>query len=484
LMYQSADGGGTWAPMPALDAVMRGNGDFPIKNQRGPTDFTGMNGYHQPSFVAFDPFDANTIIAGGPDSGIFLTMDNGASWSVVTDPRNSDWSGRPHIPRSRHAYFSQANHSKSIYVSSQGRGVWRLGLCDGDVYEGDDDLAHAKPITSGVPQSRSICSNTESDFATFTVSERVAYAIETASPAGDPVLALRAADGSLLRIDDNGAGNGRDARIQGSCTGGYLTPGTYYIEGFESGRNALIANYTLSLVLTPCCGNGATDAGEGCDDGNRVSGDCCSAACAAEPSQMHCNNGESCTVNDVCNGLGSCSGVRPSHPSQLGAVSMTTSLLSWPAQSLASGYDVVSGDLGILRQSGGNFAAATTSCLADDSAATHIDHSTLVPGPGDARFFLVRAVNCSGPGSYDEGYSQVAPRDGGIEASPGRCTTSCVAGRCLSGAPFSGACSVDPCISEICATYPGCCTTSWDATCVDAVRSVCSSLTCRASAPA
>jgi cysteine-rich repeat protein len=486
-MYMSVDAGGTWSALPALDVLMRGNGDFPIQNQRGPTDFMGLNGYLQPSFAAFDPVESSTIIAGGQDSGIFLSKDNGVSWSLLTDPRNSHVSGIPHIPRPRHAYFSESNHNKAIYVSSQGRGVWRFGVCNTDAYEGpagDDDRPHANPILPGEIQSHSICATGDTDWSVFNLTEASAVTITTAGASGDTVLHLRDSLGNVIAQDDNGSGSGLFSRIQRGCGGGVLTAGTYSIEVGENGANDTIASYTLSLEITPCCGNGSIDAAEECDDGNRQNGDCCSSACVPAPSQAPCDDSDACTVNDACNGLGVCTGSRAAVPTQLAMVSMTSSLMSWPPQPSAASYDVVSGDLGVLHQSGGSFAAATTSCLADDLAVTQADHSALVPGPGGALFFLVRAVNCSGPGSYDEGYSQVAPRDGGIEASPGRCGTSCVAGRCLPGSPFSGVCGVDPCISEICVSYPGCCTTSWDAACVDAVRSVCGSLTCRASAPA
>jgi cysteine-rich repeat protein len=43
----------------------------------------------------------------------------------------------------------------------------------------------------------------------------------------------------------------------------------------------------LHTPVAPCCGNGVTEAGEECDDGNVAGGDGCSAACKAEP-QLSC----------------------------------------------------------------------------------------------------------------------------------------------------------------------------------------------------
>lgn len=57
---------------------------------------------------------------------------------------------------------------------------------------------------------------------------------------------------------------------------------------------------------TPVCGNFIRDAGETCDDGNRLDGDCCSATCAANPADTPCpGNGDLCSPG-VCNGAGAC----------------------------------------------------------------------------------------------------------------------------------------------------------------------------------
>ena len=87
----------------------------------------------------------------------------------------------------------------------------------------------------------------------------------------------------------------------------------------------------------------------------------------------------------------------------------------------AAGYDVVEGDLGLLRASSGDFAQATTACLANDVAGTSWSHGA-DPGAGEGRWYLWRPVMSSGPGSYDSADAGLAAsRDAGVEAAASTC---------------------------------------------------------------
>lgn len=125
-MVFSTDGGTTWVNDAGLDNAMTGGGAFRYQNRRGPTSFTGFGGYPQPTLVAFDPQDPNILVAGGADSGVFLSTDGGSSWTVITDPISSGMSGKPHLPR---PWFVQFDHEPAnrvkLYIGTQGRGVWR-----------------------------------------------------------------------------------------------------------------------------------------------------------------------------------------------------------------------------------------------------------------------------------------------------------------------------------------------------------------------
>jgi len=95
--------------------------------------------------------------------------------------------------------------------------------------------------------------------------------------------------------------------------------------------------------------------------------------------------------------------------------------LEWTATPGSSGYDIVRGDLGVLRTSGGDFALATLECLADNRVPTALPYSQ-DPGPGQGWFFLVRQQTGGPYDSYDSGgFGQIDSRDTEIEASGVAC---------------------------------------------------------------
>jgi len=78
------------------------------------------------------------------------------------------------------------------------------------------------------------------------------------------------------------------------------------------------ARFALVFVLVSrtafaVCGDGHLDAGEQCDDGNVVDGDCCSSTCQFEPLGSPCDDHNACTTTDTCDGNGKCVGSAPLH---------------------------------------------------------------------------------------------------------------------------------------------------------------------------
>jgi photosystem II stability/assembly factor-like uncharacterized protein len=128
-MVFSTDGGQNWNNDPELDNLMTSGGTFKYRTQRGPTPGPAFNGYAQPSLLAFDSENSNILVAGGRDSGVFLSTDGGQNWGLLTDPLTSNTSGVPHLPRPWFAYFDHEPADQiNIYIGTQGRGVWRLSV--------------------------------------------------------------------------------------------------------------------------------------------------------------------------------------------------------------------------------------------------------------------------------------------------------------------------------------------------------------------
>ena len=127
-MMRSTDGGLNWQTDQGLTALMN-SGFRGVLNDPG----DGIRVMPQPTLIAFDPHNPNIIVAGGRQSGVFLSSDGGESWSLLTDPHTPGTSGIPHLPQPAFAHF---DHDKPGFVRiylGTGRGVWRVDLPVADV---------------------------------------------------------------------------------------------------------------------------------------------------------------------------------------------------------------------------------------------------------------------------------------------------------------------------------------------------------------
>ena len=85
------------------------------------------------------------------------------------------------------------------------------------------------------------------------------------------------------------------------------------------------------------------------------------------------------------------------------------------------GYDVVFGNLNVLHQTGGDFTAATTGCLASAAASSPVGGSA-DPPVGEVFWYLVRADGGVAGMTYDSGDpGQGGSCDAQINASPNAC---------------------------------------------------------------
>jgi len=97
---------------------------------------------------------------------------------------------------------------------------------------------------------------------------------------------------------------------------------------------------------------------------------------------------------------------------------VSTTDLTWTVVPDTSSYDVVQGNLALLRASEGAYDYSSTECLASDVPATSAAHDSPLL-PGEAVWFLVRGR--PGPGYDSGGPGQVGSRDEEIDRSPSGC---------------------------------------------------------------
>jgi cysteine-rich repeat protein len=124
--------------------------------------------------------------------------------------------------------------------------------------------------------------------------------------AGDPAFAPAPGE-----VDLDGAARVSGPRVdvgadEVTCGDGVTNPGEECDDG-----NAVDGDGCDSNCTVTACGNGVTtpSTGEECDDGGTAPGDCCDAGCHVEPPGSACDDGAPCTNADACDGAGTCIGL-------------------------------------------------------------------------------------------------------------------------------------------------------------------------------
>jgi hypothetical protein len=137
-VWMTTNFGANWNELSNLETLMaNGGGPAPaFLNQSSQGRITGNGGtfnfgtYWQPSLFRFDPLDPSTIVAGAIDAGVYLSLDNGSNWRILTNPLNPS-SQSPNITVPIYAYFSPGRFNArtnafDIWVGTRGSGVHKV----------------------------------------------------------------------------------------------------------------------------------------------------------------------------------------------------------------------------------------------------------------------------------------------------------------------------------------------------------------------
>jgi hypothetical protein len=169
----------------------------------------------------------------------------------------------------------------------------------------------------------------------------------------------------------------------------------------------------LSDGLFNVCGAPDADG----DGYTTCAGDCDDTRAAVHPGALESCNG----LDDDCSGVVD-DAVRPSGiPTIKIGAEGDDSVVSWAPVATATGYDVVRGDLLSLTSQSGDFSQSVDTCVGSHVPTTSIVDAAQ-PTANAGYWYLLRAGNCGGVGSYDGADpQQTAQRDPGIAGSPQAC---------------------------------------------------------------
>ncbi len=180
-------------------------------------------------------------------------------------------------------YFSEDGETAAEFSvggrSYAGFAAWREGGHDAGAVFGDPKLVDADA----------------GDFHLRSTSP----AVDAGNPGFTPAIGETDLDGAP-RLSGAAVDIGAD---EAGCGDGSVGPGEQCDDGNPVDGDGCDSNCTVTA-----CGNRIVTAGEQCDDGNGSVGDCCDPECHYEIPGSACDDLDSCTRSDGCNGSGVCVG--------------------------------------------------------------------------------------------------------------------------------------------------------------------------------
>lgn len=258
-------------------------------------------------------------------------------------------------------------------------------------------------------------------------------------------------DGNVASND----GCSDSCRVENICGDGVLDVG----EQCEDG-NAIDTDACTNSCLDARCGDGIVWAGmEQCDDGNTLPGDFCGPTCMVE---VGCGNdivdpGEECDDANLID-TDAC-------PTTCLDATCGDGFL-WDGMEECDDGNTTPGD----------FCSAT--CTIEPGCGNGVPEAGEDCDDGNDINTDACLVGCINPSCGDgHVWDGVEECDDGNTTTGDGCDTTCTIENicahdfCATGVALDSLCY--PCVTDICATYPACCSTTWDSACVNAVYSIC-----------
>ncbi|MEL6363931.1 MAG: hypothetical protein AAFR11_03715, partial [Pseudomonadota bacterium] len=109
-------------------------------SQNGRLQLTGRDSYMQVTHISFDPYDDAKIFVGTRDAGVICSRDGGATWRMI---RKTD--------RIRYVTGFQFRPDGTVWVSSYGRGLWKIKPSRASCRSGEDWIPELIQIPGGLP---------------------------------------------------------------------------------------------------------------------------------------------------------------------------------------------------------------------------------------------------------------------------------------------------------------------------------------------
>src|SRR5262249_11412752 len=238
----------------------------------GPTDFTGFNGYSEPSLVAIDAEDSRNIVAGGRDSGVFLSTDGGTSWRLLSDPYGAVDNPATTLPNGfakddthnlPRPYFGFFDHEPAgtlrIFIGTEGYGVWRI-VVDGNAFDlppdrfEPNDTIGTSTVLGSVPKvterDLTIHNSSDVDFFQYTAEDTGKVIVNTYFDlTGDLDLRVRDVAGNIIATGtQTNVGGGR---VRENLVIPVVSQERYYIEVFSGVHHTNTYDLEIENIPAP-----------------------------------------------------------------------------------------------------------------------------------------------------------------------------------------------------------------------------------------